>query len=86
MLAHVKMHLGHSPNPSVSNSEQPSLSQRDDPFASSSSVHLDTELGPRERPLVGDVPRGKKNLDPTAGRRTTACPSASEEEKEASEK
>ena len=86
MLAHVKMHLGNSSNPSVSNSEPPSLSQRGDPFASSSSVNLDTELGLRERPLVGDVPGGKKNLDPTVGRRTTAGPSALEKEKKAKEK
>ena len=86
MLAHVKMHLGNSSNPSVSNSEPPSLSQRGDPFASSSSVNLDTELGLRERPLVGDVPREKKNLDPTVGRRTTAGPSALEKEKKSREK
>ena len=86
MLAHVKMHLGNSSNPSVSNSELPSLSQRGDPFASSSSVNLDTELGLRERPLVGDVLREKKNLDPNVGRRTTAGPSALDKEKEAREK
>ena len=81
MLARRKMHLGNSPNPSVSNSELPSLSGRGDPFASSSSVNLDTELGLRERPLVGDVPREKKNLDPTVGRRQTASPSALGKEK-----
>ena len=67
MLAHVKMHLGNSSNPSVSNSEPPSLSQRGDPFASSPSVNLDTELGLRERPLVGDVPREKKILTTPLG-------------------
>ena len=86
MLAHVKMHLGNSSNPSVSNSEPPSLSQRGDTFASSSGLNLDTELGLRERPLVGDVPREKQNLDPTVGRRTTARPGALEKEKKASEK
>ena len=86
MLAHVKMHLGNSSTPSVSNSELPSLSHRGDPFVSSSSVNLDIELGLREQPLVGDVPIGKESLDPTAGRRTTAGPSALEKEKKASEK